>query len=119
LDAVKPKLEGQLAWTNARVLKAVRSIKASTAEPPVIVVLSDHGFRWDLDDETESTDSLFLAATPGRRGIFPENMTPINLVPRLLNAYASADIALAPEGSYWVDIRQLAVNGVLDVKPVN
>jgi hypothetical protein len=57
---------------------------------------------------------LLLAYTPGRQGVIPQDSTPINLIPRLLNAYVGADLPLASEESYASDM-PLADQGVLTV----
>jgi hypothetical protein len=84
-------------------LSTVRSIVAASQRSPVIVVMSDHGLRNDLQDHEEMFRSLFLARTPGSEGVFPNDTTPINLIPRLLNAYVDANLPLASEDSYWLD----------------
>ena len=63
--------------------------------------------------------SFFVARTPGHPGLFPADMTPVNLLPRLLNAYAGANLPLAPETSYWTDLEQVWSHGVIDLVPVD
>ena len=54
-----------------------------------------------------------MASTPGHADLFPDDATPINILPRLLNAYFDADLPLAREDSYWVDWRTLRTRGIL------
>ena len=57
--------------------------------------------------------NLFIASTPGRSGLFPDDVTPINLIPRLLNGYLGTDHPLATEESYLVDLDALRTKGYL------
>ena len=99
----------QIAWLNATVAATVRTIQANSERPPVIVLFSDHGLRNDPDDHEEMFRSLFLAATPGRADVFPEDMAPVNILTRLLNSYAGADLKVASQESYWLDTRIIDV----------
>ena len=73
--------------------------------------MSDHGGRNDFTNHVEMLRSMFLARTPGHPGLFPNDMSPINLVPRLLNAYAGANLPMATEESYWTDLEATAAHG--------
>jgi hypothetical protein len=92
---------------------------AKSARPPVIVVMSDHGGRSDLSDRAEMLRSFFVARTPGYPGLLPEDMTPVNLLPRLLNAYVGVDLPLATETSYWTDLEETSSRGRLDLVPID
>ena len=91
----------------------VRDIQAKSSRPPVIVIFSDHGTRFWPEDKAEMFHSLFLAATPGHPGLFPDDNTPVNVLTRLLNAYTGASYPLAGEESYWLDTRQVDAKGLL------
>jgi uncharacterized protein (DUF1786 family) len=97
---------------NDTVLATVREIQAQSAKPPVIVIFSDHGLRNDPTDRDEMFRSILLAATPGRPGVFPDVASPVNILPRLRNAYTGAAVPLASEESYWVDARVAPIMGV-------
>ena len=61
--------------------------------------------------------SFFLADTPGHPGLFPAEMTPVNLVPRLLGAYAGVDLPYATEESYWLRAEDVPKDGPLSYVP--
>jgi hypothetical protein len=115
---IEHQLKGFLDWTNARTLEAVRTIQAKADRPPVIVIFSDHGFRHRPDDRAETTTSLFLAVTPEHDGLFPDDTTPINILPRLLNTYAGTGLPLAREDIYWADLMKLDTSGPLALELV-
>jgi hypothetical protein len=108
------RLRDHITGLNGLVADTVRQIIRSSTTPPVIVLMSDHGVRHDYDDTAEMFRSLLLAYTPGRQGVIPQDSTPINLIPRLLNAYVGADLPLASEESYASDM-PLADQGILTV----
>jgi hypothetical protein len=110
-DAAVAAMRDDVAAVDALTLATVRSIVAEEARPAVIVVLSDHGGRNDLGDQVEMVRSLFLARTPGHPGLFPNDMSPVNLIPRLLNAYVGANLPMATEESYWTDIEATSEHG--------
>lgn len=108
----------QLAYTNKLVAETARSIQANSEVPPVIIVMSDHGSRYDdINDPDEMFRNLFVSLTPGKPGLFPDDMTPINLIPRLLNAYAGAELPLASEESYLVKLNVVLEDGYQSLVP--
>jgi hypothetical protein len=106
-------MDDQVAWLNDRVEGVVRDIQAKSSRPPVIVIFSDHGTRFWSEDRAEMYRSLFLAATPGHSGLFPDDTTPVNVLTRLLNAYTGSSYPLASEELYWLDTRHVDASGVL------
>jgi hypothetical protein len=111
------RLLGQLQYLNGLVLDAVASVIEGADRPPVAVVFSDHGARHDLDDRDEMLRNVFFSLTPEHPGLFPEDASPVNLFPRLLNAYAGAGIPLATEEAYEADMRNIRTQGYLPVEP--
>jgi hypothetical protein len=51
--------------------------------------------------------SFVAAFTPDHEGLIPDDATPVNILPRLLNAYHDQGISLASEESYWTDLISL------------
>jgi hypothetical protein len=45
-------------------------------------------------------------------------VTPVTLLPRLLNAYVGANLPLAPETSYSTDLEQVWSRGIIDLVPL-
>jgi hypothetical protein len=91
----------QISFTNARVKATVAEIIGQSQRPPVVIVFSDHGFRHWSSDKAETFRSLFLSYTPGHRRLFPETSTPINIIPRILNAYFDESLPLADEDVWY------------------
>jgi hypothetical protein len=104
-------MRDEVAAVDDLTLATVRSIVRDSRRPAVVVVMSDHGGRNDLSDQSEMVRSMFLARTPGHPGLFPSDTTPVNLVARLLDAYAGANLPLATEESYWTDLDATGMHG--------
>jgi hypothetical protein len=113
---IREPVLGQVTYTNTLVLDTARRIVEANSRPAVVVVFSDHGFRHDLDDRDEMLRSLFLSYTPGRTRVFPDDASPINIVPRILNTYAGAEIPLATEEAFVADLRAVVSSGYLGLR---
>ena len=111
-DQLAGPMRDQIGWLNDTVVATVRHMGAAGARPPVIIVFSDHGLRIDAADRDEMFRSLFVASTPGMPNLFPDDVTPVNVIPRLRNAYLGAEVPLASEESYWVDPRTAGETGI-------
>jgi hypothetical protein len=110
----EPDVRDQVEFINREVSQATRDVIASSQRDPVVIVMSDHGHRFDLDDRHEMLRSFFIAHTPDHSSLFPASVTPVNLMPRLFNAYFGAALKLVHEDSYWVDDRLTETEGVLN-----
>jgi hypothetical protein len=100
----------QLQYLNQRTLEALATLREWTRGEAIIVVMSDHGADTYLREQfggpvnlDERFRNLFAAYTPGRSCVFGEGSTPINLFPRLLNAYLEAGLDLAPDDAFETD----------------
>jgi hypothetical protein len=100
-------LQNQVTYVNKLVLAAADEIITKSSAPPVIIVFSDHGHRHNWHDRDEALRSILFARTPGHSQLFPDDATPINILPRIANAYYEAGIPLASEQSYFVDARAM------------
>jgi len=111
----------QLTYVNQRVLDVVDGLKAA-AEPPVIVVFSDHGYGYEArDDDLQSRfGNLMAAYTPGADGLLADAPTPVNLLPLLFNAYVGTDLPLSPDRYFTgpADDRPLLITEVDDPERV-
>lgn len=86
---------GYLQFANNHILRLVDEILRKSAGPPVILLLSDHGFRHF--DEPVATHTLFsnLAAVyvpPGEKLSFDTGMTNVNIVRRAINHVFSQNL---------------------------
>jgi hypothetical protein len=109
----------QIEYINGRVLDTVTTILEASQRPPVILVMSDHGHRHDMMDAKEGLRSLFLSYTPGYPAMFPPDVTPVNVLTRLLNTYHDARLPMAPEGHFFVDRNFLRSLGPLNLETVD
>jgi hypothetical protein len=106
------RFAGQTQYTDARTLDAIDGILAASSEPPVIIVFSDHGSRLRPFDPATATDddlrerfgTLFAAYTPGRQGLYPEDVTPSQIMVNLLNAYFGTEFPQPGEGTFASEI---------------
>ena len=98
---------GQLAHVDELALGAIDRVLAAESAPPVILVLSDHGSAagvdWnnlDASDLDERTANLFVALTPGRSGVFPSDVTLVNVFGLLSESYFARDYDPHPNTAY-------------------
>ena len=99
-DEYGERLEGYLAWTNRQVLGSVIEIVRERPDA-VIIVMSDHGSRFDPDDPDEHFRNLFAARTPGRDEVFPAGTHPVNVFRSLSNAYFDTQFPLLPYRAWF------------------
>ncbi len=84
----------------------------------VVLVLSDHGSRYDADDPQEHFRNLFAARTPGIEGVFPPGTHLVNVFRHLSNAYFDTDFEPLPYRALFSD--GLLLNLVeVDVAPAD
>lgn len=102
-----PPYSGQVEYLNRRTLELVDRLTASSAGPPVVLVLSDHGSASGVDfndlehsDLDERSANLFAALTPGHDGVFDDRITLVNVFGRLFNAYFGTSYPLQPDTLY-------------------
>jgi hypothetical protein len=93
---------GQSAYLAGRTVALIDRILLASPRPPIILVLSDHGSSLDVTVANAETRlrNLFAAYTPGHDALFPDDVTLVNVFPRLLDAYFGLDLPLAPETLY-------------------
>ena len=73
----------------------------------VIIIVSDHGSDTAFDardplgsDLDERSSNLLASRTPGRARLFPAGTTPINVLPRLLNAYLGTSLPVQQDTTW-------------------
>lgn len=79
----------QVAYLNSRVSRLVDEILAQDARS-VIIILSDHGSRYDPADPDEEFHNLFAAYTPGHPDLYQGVATPVNVLRLIFGAYFDA-----------------------------
>ena len=101
----------QVGHIDERALQVVDAILAAAATPPVVLIASDHGsgagLAWDDlagSDLDERTAILFAAYTPGRSGLFPTDITLVNVFGLLFEGYFGRAYESLPDTAYrWRD----------------
>jgi Sulfatase len=100
-------LADQTRCVDSLVVPVVRDLVER--DPNAVVILfSDHGpeelLDWREPDEPGLGDrfaNLFLARTPGQADLFPDDVTLVNVMPILLNAYLGTDLPLHPDDLFY------------------
>jgi hypothetical protein len=100
----------QLAFLDAEVLDAIDdALEARDGrDPPVMLIMSDHGAErrpqvYEGDGTAGNYANLFAALTPGANDLFPDDASPINVFPRLLNHYLGTELGEWPDERYpWL-----------------
>jgi len=102
------RLGDQVRYVNDRTTALVDAILATSPQPPVIIVMSDHGSRSRALDPEEADDdllrerfgTLFAAYTPGRTSVFPDDVTPAEVTGRLFDAYFGMPFVAPGDGIF-------------------
>ncbi len=92
-------------------LTAIDRIIAAAHSPPLIVVFSDHGPGTGFDqakplesDLVERSSIILAAYTPGNPGLFATATTPVNILPKLFNAFLGMQVPEQPNTTFaWRD----------------
>jgi sulfatase-like protein len=97
----------QTACVDTLLAKTVNDVVAADPDA-VVIVLSDHGpeekLDWTAPDEPGLSDrfaNLFWARTPGKPGLFPDDITLVNVLPILFNSYLGSDLPLHPNDLWF------------------
>ncbi len=101
-EVYRKGLDQQVLALNDLVIDAVREI--TDADPDaVLILLSDHGSRYSLDDPDEHLKTFLATRTPGFRSPFPDNESLVNLLGRLYAAYFSTEFDELPYRAWRAD----------------
>jgi hypothetical protein len=88
----------QLRFTDTVLVSTIDTILAGSAEPPVVLMISDHGSRSAVelgldvaDRDDEATANLVALRTPGDSDPLPDRMTLVNVMSTILDRYLGTD----------------------------
>jgi hypothetical protein len=86
-------LDGQIRFVNGKVLEMVDRV--TTDDPKAVIVLfGDHGLRFGTGVSTEYFRNFFAARTPGHRALFPDDISPVNVLSMLENTYLGTKLPM-------------------------
>jgi hypothetical protein len=101
LDEYREGLSQQLAVLNDLLVSTIRAIV--DADPAaIIILLSDHGSRYSLNDLDEHYRILFAARVPRDPDLFPADESPVNVFRRVLG-HLGEDVSPLPYEKWWAD----------------
>jgi hypothetical protein len=84
-------LAGQVEFINRQLLEMVDRVVVE--DPTAIVVLfGDHGIRFDAGVSVEYFRNFFAARTPGHGNLFPDDVSPVNVLVTIEKAYLGAHL---------------------------
>ena len=94
-----------LKFTNKKVLSLADSILSYSGKPPVIVIISDHGFRYFNSNYEEFAFSNLLAIHLPDKDYnkFPDTMTNVNLFRTILNTTFHQRLPMLKDSSFVVE----------------
>ncbi len=100
-DAVSAKLVADQTACVDALLGAAMANLVRARPNSVAIVFSDHGPEelldwWDPDEPglSDRFANMFFARTPGHPGLFPDDITLVNVLPSVFNAYLGTDLPL-------------------------
>jgi len=109
-------------YASREAIGIVDAILTDERADPVIVVMSDHGTETGFNgrdpfgsDLNERTSNFLAVRTPGHPHLLPPGTTPINVLPRILNAYIGANLPYHSDTTWAWD----AGHSVLDAVEVD
>jgi len=79
-------LDGQIQFINGKVLEMVDRL-ADVDPTAVVILFGDHGIRFDAGVSLEYFRNFYAARTPGHEALFPDDVSPVNVLTTLENAY--------------------------------
>jgi hypothetical protein len=99
----------QVIYINKRILEAIDAILRNSKEPPIIVMMGDHGpgsmFKWDFNAPGcvwERTRSLYAILLPGHGndGMLYPSISPVNTFRVIFDTYFGAHLDLLDDRTY-------------------
>lgn len=91
---------GQVLYLNARLLEVIDAILAEYSEPPIMIIMSDHGHEFASDDSiAHDILAAYLLPDGGHKAIY-QSITSVNVFRAILNYYFHLDLELLEDKVY-------------------
>ena len=95
-DEYAEGLTAQVTYLNDVLVEEIDRLLEADPEA-VVILFSDHGARYEDGPADEHFRTFLAARTPGQGGLFGDDVSPIDVFPRLFEAYFGATL---PEHDY-------------------
>jgi hypothetical protein len=92
----------QVDYLNPRVLEAIDRILNESEEPPIIVIMGDHGYTESNKEEKMSILNAYHLPGGAAAELYP-TITPVNSFRLIMDAYFGGQFPLLPDTSYYSD----------------
>jgi hypothetical protein len=101
----KPAYLSYLKYTNKKILRLVDHILTNSPAPPVITVLSDHGFRYFENAHYiyNFSDILSIHLPQKNYALFKDSMTNVNFLSTFLNSSFQQQLPMQKDTSIFVN----------------
>ena len=109
LEEYLQRYRDQVVFLNKRMEAAVTKILENSSQPPIILIIADHGPRseltWEDPDKTNMREcmsilSAYYLPDGGHALLYPE-ISPVNSFRVILNHYFGEELPLLPDKSYF------------------
>ena len=98
----------QLIYSNKKILEIVDKILENTAKDPVIIVMSDHGYRAEIDWENPSNEDYIAGFNiltayhiPNEMDNLPETISLTNIFRIIFNSYLDTEFEMLEDRQIW------------------
>jgi len=109
-DQIKKQYIGYLQYTNKRLLQLIDQILKHSAKPPVILLISDHGFRQFQQEADKKYYFMNLCAVhlPSRNyQPFYQGMTTVNIFRAVLNAQFGQHLPMLKDSTSFLMVKSV------------
>ena len=100
----------QLIYTSNKILELVDKISENNTRDPIIIVMSDHGHRSEIDWKNPSNenyiagfDNLAAYYLPNQMDNLPETISSVNIFRIIFNSYLGTEFEMLEDRQVWYD----------------
>lgn len=116
----------QLQYTNSRMKEIVEKLQNQNPQP-IIIIQSDHGYRWDFNWNEPTDEQLIIPHNNFMALYFPDKelrsedyplMTPVNLYRILFNTYFGTNYEILDNKMYFRDNYYTDIGGIPSIRDI-